>query len=85
MTDNTETATGKNNLARDSKLGLAVTFVTGVALDAAIGGLTNVDTSTWSGWWVPLASTGIATALGALTAYKAKRRAATSRRGYDSY
>ena len=75
MTD-TETGTGKNDLARDSKLGLAVTFVGGVVLDAAIGALTDVDTSSWSGWWVPLVSVGISTALGALTAYKAKRRPA---------
>lgn len=70
----TETASGANNLARDSKLGLAVTFVGGVVLDAAIGALADVDTSGWSGWWVPLVAVGISTALGALTAYKAKRR-----------
>jgi F0F1-type ATP synthase assembly protein I len=69
-----ETGTGANDLARDSKLGLAVTFVGGVVLDAAIGALTDVDTSSWNGWWVPLVSVGISTALGALTAYKAKRR-----------
>jgi len=67
---------GKNNLARDSKLGLVVTFVGGVALDAAIGALADVDTSSWSGWWVPFVSLGISTALGALTAYKAKRHPA---------
>lgn len=67
---------GKNDLARDSKLGLVVTFVGGVALDAAIGALADVDTSSWSGWWVPFVSLGISTALGALTAYKAKRHPA---------
>lgn len=70
----TPKADGSDHLARDSKFGLAVTFVGSIVLDAAIGGLTNVDTSTWSGWWVPLVSVGISTALGALTAYKAKRR-----------
>lgn len=74
MTDTTANADGSNHLARDSKLGLAVTFLGGAALDAAIGALADVDTSSWSGWWVPLVSVGISTALGALTAYKAKRR-----------
>jgi hypothetical protein len=76
--------TGANELARDSKLGLAVTFVGGVALDAAIGALADVDTSSWHGWWVPLVSVGISTALGALTAYKAKRRVSVVKRGYDA-
>lgn len=68
------TGDGSNNLARDSKLGLGANFVVGLAVSAAIGALTNVDTSTWSGWWVPFVTLGISTGLGALTAYKAKRR-----------
>lgn len=64
---------GADNLARDSKLGLGVNFVVGIVVSAAIGGLTSVDTSTWSGWWVPFVTLGVSTALGALTAYKAKR------------
>lgn len=71
------TASGANVLHRDSKLGLAVTFVLGIGLDTAITALTNADTSTWRGWWVPFASLAISTAAGALTAYKAKRRART--------
>ena len=69
------TADGANQLHRDSKLGLAVTFVLGIGLDTAITALTNADTSTWKGWWVPFASLAISTAAGALTSYKAKRRA----------
>lgn len=65
--------TGENNLARDSKFGLAVTFLGGVALDAAISSLTDVDTSSWHGWWVPFVSLGTSTAAGALVAYRAKR------------
>ena len=81
----TETASGANDLARDSKLGLAVTFLGGVALDAAIGALADVDTSSWHGWWVPFVALGISTSLGALTAYKAKRRVASlPARGYDA-
>ena len=69
------TTDGSNNLARDSKYGLAVTALLGLALNAAIGALANVDTTSWHGWWVPFVSLGVSTALGALTAYKAKRRA----------
>ena len=74
MEETSDTVTGANNLARDSKLGLAVTFVGGVLLDTAIKALTDVDTSGWSGWWVPFVALGVSTAAGALTAYRAKRR-----------
>jgi fatty acid desaturase len=65
---------GKNELARDSRAGLATNFVVGVVVSAAIGGLTSIDTTTWSGWWVPFVTLGISTALGAATAYKVRRR-----------
>ncbi len=69
--------TGKNHLFNDSKLGLWVTggltVVFDGALDGLINALTNVDTSGWSGWWTTVASAVLATGLGALTAYKAKR------------
>lgn len=67
-------ASGKNELAHDSKMGLAVTFIGGFVLNAAIGALSNVDTSSWHGWWVPFVSLAVSTSLGALTAYKAKRQ-----------
>ena len=66
---------GKDELARDSKLGLAPNFIVGIVISAAIGGLTSIDTTTWSGWWVPFVTLGASTSLGALTAYKARRRA----------
>lgn len=66
---------GTNELARDSKAGLAVTALVGLGLNAAIGALANVDTTSWSGWWVPFVSLAVSTSLGALTAYKARRRA----------
>jgi hypothetical protein len=68
---------GKNHLFRDSKLGVWVTGLLGIGvtavLDGAIDAATNLDTSGWSGWWVPLVGTGAATIAGLLTAYKAKR------------
>jgi len=79
MTTN-ETGSGKNRLFNDSKLGLLVTGGLTVAFDAvlsaAIEELSSVDMSGWSGWWTTVASAGLATALGALTAYKAKREKA---------
>jgi fatty acid desaturase len=65
---------GKNELAKDSKAGLATNFVVGIVVSAAIGGLTSIDTTTWSGWWVPFVTLGVSTALGAATAYKVSRR-----------
>jgi hypothetical protein len=73
----TTTGTGKNKLFNDSKLGLLVTGGLTVAFDAvldrSIEALTAVNTSGWAGWWTTVASAALATALGALTAYKAKR------------
>jgi high-affinity Fe2+/Pb2+ permease len=75
MTDySTPAGDGSKSILRDSKLGLAVTFVLGIALDTAISAVTNVDTTSWTGWWVPFVSLGLATAGGWLTAYRAKRR-----------
>ncbi len=73
-----ETSDGSRHLFRDSKLGLWVaggaTVVFDGALDGLITALTNVDTSGWNGWWTTVASALLATGLGALTAYRAKRR-----------
>lgn len=84
MTDQgTGTGDGKNHLFRDSKLGVWVTGTLAVVitsvLDGLIDALSNVDTSGWSGWWVPLIGTGIATVIGLATAYKARRAGAARR------
>lgn len=72
-----EQGSGKNRLFRDSKLGVLVTGLLGVGataiLDGVVDNLTNLDTSGWSGWWVPLVATGAATAVGLITAYRARR------------
>lgn len=71
---------GKNVLFNDSKLGVLVTGGLTIAinsvLDGAIEALTSVDTSGWNGWWTTVASAALATGLGALTAYKARRNKA---------
>jgi len=81
MTDaTTGTGDGSKHLFNDSKLGVLVTGGLTVAfdgaLDAVINAATNLDTSGWSGWWTTVASAVLATGLGALTAYRAKRRKA---------
>jgi hypothetical protein len=65
---------GSNSLAKESKVGLAVSFVAAAALDAVIEGLTNLDTSGWSGWWSTLAIAAVATGLGLATAYRKRNR-----------
>jgi len=81
MTDQTKPADGSDTLFRDSKFGVlatgAVTLVVGALVNGALDTLTNLDTSGWSGWWTALATAGVATAVGLLTAYKAKRNKAT--------
>lgn len=80
MTDPQDTSNGKNKLFNDSKLGVLVTggaaAVFSGALNGAIDALTNVDMSGWNSWWGGIAGAVVATALGALTAYKAKRNKA---------
>lgn len=76
----TEIGDGRNRLFRDSRLGVlvggAATVVIDGVLDAAINGLTNYDPAEggW-GWGTTIVAAAIGTALAALTAYKAKRRA----------
>jgi hypothetical protein len=82
MTMAEETADGKNRLFNDSKLGvLVVGFLTVVfdgVIDGAINALTSIDTAGWTGWWTTAAAALLATALGALTAFKARRNKAHS-------
>lgn len=82
----TPSSDGTNRLFRDSKLGLAVTGVGTLVVDAILTGVldaaTSVDTSGWSGWWTTVASAALATAVGVVTAYKAKRDKARARTTY---
>lgn len=77
MVNETAHGDGKNRLFRDSKLGLGVTALGTVAFDAVLDAVleygTSIDTSGWSGWWTTVASAVLATAIGAVTAYKARR------------
>jgi hypothetical protein len=77
MPEDLTTGTGKNRLFNDSKLGVLVTGAAVVAFDGALSAVieaaTSLDTSGWNGWWTTVASAALATVVGALTAYKAKR------------
>jgi hypothetical protein len=65
---------GSKSLAKESKWGLAVTFLLTAAGTVALEALTNLDTSGWQGWWVPLGVVAVSTAAGLLTAWLKKNR-----------
>lgn len=80
MSDLNDTTNGKNKLFNDSKLGVLVTAGAAVVfdgvIDGAINALSNVDTSGWNGWWTTVGAAALATGLGLLTAFKARRHKA---------
>lgn len=69
MSDRADAGRG---VKRESKFALPTGFIVTVGVNAALGGLTGIDTSQWQGWWVPIAATAIGTAAAWLTAYKTK-------------
>lgn len=65
---------GSRSLAKESKAGLVVSFLLTTLATGALGWLTNLDTSTWSGWWASAAVAAVGTAVGLLTAYLKRNR-----------
>lgn len=65
---------GSKSLAKESKVGLVVSFLITTLATGALGWLTNLDTSHWSGWWASVAVAGVGTAIGLVTAYLKKNR-----------
>lgn len=65
---------GAHSLAKESKVGLAVTFLVTTVLTGVLGWLTNLDTSTWNGWWASAAVAAVATVTGLISAYLKKNR-----------
>ncbi len=65
---------GSMSLAKESKAGLAVGFIVTTLLQVVAQGLAGLDTSNWSGWWVPVVTVGIGTVSGLITAYLKKNR-----------
>ncbi len=68
------TGDGSKSLAPESKAGLTVSAILFVALQVVAQGLGSLDTSAWSGWWVPIVTAGISTTVGLITAYLKKNR-----------
>lgn len=65
---------GSHSLAKESKVGVATSAILFFALQAVAQGLSGLDTSNWSGWWVPLVTGGISAVGGLVAAYLKKNR-----------
>jgi len=65
---------GSKSLAPESKAGVITGGVFFFILQTLAQGLTSVDTSRWSGWWVPLVTGAISAAIGLITAYLKRNR-----------
>lgn len=65
---------GSKSLAPESKTGLTVSAIFFIVLQVIAQGLGSLDTTSWSGWWVPVVTAAISTAVGLITAYLKKNR-----------
>ena len=65
---------GSKSLAKESRVGIAVTWAFTVALMGALSWLTNLDTSQWSGWWAATAASAVSAVIGLISAYLKKNR-----------
>jgi len=65
---------GSKSLAKESKVGLAVSFVMFAAIQGLVDSLNRVDLDGQTGWWVTLANAGIATVIGLGSAWLKKNR-----------
>jgi predicted CDP-diglyceride synthetase/phosphatidate cytidylyltransferase len=67
-------ADGSKSLAKESKVGLVISFLVTTLATGALGWLTNLDTSHWSGWWASVAVAAVGTVIGLITAYLKRNR-----------
>jgi H+/Cl- antiporter ClcA len=65
---------GSKSLAKESKAGVSVGAIVFFLLQTLAQGLSGLDTSSWSGWWVPLATAAIGLLAGLTTAYLKRNR-----------
>lgn len=65
---------GGQSLAKESKAGLAVTFIVFAVIQGVVDALTKLDLNGQQGWWVSLANAGVATVIGLGTAWLKKNR-----------
>jgi len=67
-------ADGSKSLAKESKVGLVISFLVTTLATGALGWLTNLDTSRWTGWWSTVAVAAVATVIGLISAYLKRNR-----------
>jgi uncharacterized membrane protein HdeD (DUF308 family) len=67
-------ADGSKSLAKESRWGLATSFIVFTVLQSVLDGLTRVDLSGSDGWWVPVLNAAIAAISGLIAAYLKKNR-----------
>jgi dipeptide/tripeptide permease len=65
---------GSTSLAKESKVGLVVAFLITTLATGALGWLTNLDTSNWTGWWSSVAVAAVGMVIGLITAYLKRNR-----------
>lgn len=65
---------GSKSLASESKAGVSFGAIVFFLLQTLAQGLGGLDTSDWSGWWVPLVTAAIGTVVGLITAYLKRNR-----------
>jgi hypothetical protein len=68
------TRDGAKSLAKESKVGLAVSFLITTLATGVLGWLTNLDTSHWSGWWASVGVAAVGTVTGLISAYLKRNR-----------
>lgn len=65
---------GQNSLAKESKVGIATTFILTVVATAVLGYLGQLDLSTLPGWMSGAATFAVTSLAGLLAAYVKKNR-----------
>lgn len=67
-------ADGSRSLAKESRAGLAVSFITFAVVDGIVDALVSVDLSGREEWWAGVATAGIATLVGLGSAWLKRNR-----------
>ncbi len=65
---------GSHSLAKESKAGAAVQWLTTVGASGLLVWLADLDVSKWEGWWAGTAVAAVGGITGLLTAYLKKNR-----------
>jgi len=65
---------GSKSLAKESKVGVALTVALSIVATGVVNWLTNLDTSQWTGWWVTGAVTIISGVAGLIAAWQKSNR-----------